>query len=94
MSSPLAANDVLDRVYLEIRCKLLDVAAALDRIARADDSTKMGTDVRLKQIKQGIDILSTEGDDRAERLQMLFSDPYIANWNRRETSATNGAGHH
>ena len=109
MSSPHSANAVLDRVYLEIRCKLLDIAACLDRVARAEETRAEETraeetradcpkaaepDARLAQIAKGIDILSSAGLDRAERIQMLFSDPYVPHWNRRESRATNGSGPH
>ena len=92
MSSALSADAVLDRVYLEIRCRLLDVAASLDRIARAEGGDGVQSDPRLAQIRKGIEILSGDGMDRAERIQMLFSDPYVPNWNRRDKSAKNGAG--
>jgi hypothetical protein len=83
---------VLDRVYLDIRCKLLDIAASLDRVSRAEGPEAVESDPRLAQIAKGIDILSTSGVDRAERIQMLFSDPYVPHWNRREGRATNGSG--
>jgi hypothetical protein len=94
MSSALCANTVLDRVYLEIRCKLLDVAASLDRVGRADGGESVQTDPRLAQIHKGIEILSGPGIDRAEQIQMLFSDAYVPNWNRREKAGKNGAGRH
>ena len=94
MSSPLSADALLERLYLEIRCKLLDVAASLDRIERAEASGKLSSDARLAQIRAGIDILSTAGFDRAERIQMLFSDAYVPNWNRREKQQSNGAERH
>jgi len=94
MSSPLSANAVLDRVYLEIRCKLLDIAACLDRVHRSDDARAVESDPRLDQIARGIDILSSDGIDRAERIQMLFSDAYVPQWNRRENRSTNGAAPH
>ena len=110
MSSSVSANAVLDRVYLEIRCKLLDIAACLDRIARAektgaektgaeetgvDDESATGVpDARLAQIAKAIEILSSTGLGRAERIQMLFSDPYVPHWNRREGRATNGSVPH
>jgi len=94
MSAPPTAAAVLDRVYLEVRCKLLDIAACLDRVSRSDGAEAVESDPRLGQIAQGIDILASEGFDRAERIQMLFSDAYAPNWNRREKSATNGAGRH
>jgi hypothetical protein len=94
MSSSLPAATVLDRVYLEVRCKLLDIAACLDRVDRAEGAGSVGTDPRLAQIAKGIGILAENADDRAERIQMLFSDDYIANWNRREKTASNGTGRH
>jgi hypothetical protein len=94
MSSALTADAVLDRVYLEIRCRLLDIAASLDRIARAEGGDGVQSDPRLAQIRKGIEILSGDGMDRAEKIQMLFSDPYVPNWNRREKAARNGAGRH
>ena len=90
MSSSQAAPAVLERVYLEIRCKLLDVAASLDRVARAEGGDSVQADPRLAQINQGIEILGSAGVDRAERIQMLFSDPYIANWNHPGKPAGNG----
>src|SRR5438477_2068725 len=81
MSSPPVASAVLERVYLEIRCKLLDIAASLDRVARAEGGQAAQSDPRLAQIRQGIEILSSAGPDRAERIQMLFSDAYVPNWN-------------
>lgn len=78
-----AAADVLNRHYLEIRCGLLDLAAALDRIERGPGSGGVAKDARMDLIRQGIEIVASSGTDRAERLQLLFSDPYEAGWNRR-----------
>lgn len=85
MSQTTLAAAVLDRAYLEVRCKLLEVAASLDRIDRAEGSDTLADDPRLRQLLGGIAILASNESDRAERIQMLFSDPYVPNWNR-ETS--------
>jgi hypothetical protein len=77
------ASQVLDRHYLEIRCGLLDLAAALDRIARSDEAGPTHEDPRMDLLRQGIAIVAGGGTDRAERLQMLFSDAYQEGWNRR-----------
>lgn len=76
------ADQVLDRHYLEVRCKLLEVAATLDRITRAEGAAALASDPRLNQFQQAIQILADEGDHRAERIQMLFSDPYEPGWNQ------------
>ena len=83
MTTIQSASQVLDRHYLEIRCGLLDLAAALDRVARSDGAGQLADDPRMELIGRGIDILAQGGTDRAERLQMLFSDVYQAGWNRR-----------
>ncbi|HEY3963392.1 MAG TPA: hypothetical protein VGM05_02475 [Planctomycetaceae bacterium] len=94
MPSPPTASAVLDRIYLEVRCKLLDIAASLDRVSRSDGAPAVESDPRLAQIVQGLEILGSGGFDRAERIQMLFSDAYVPNWNDRERSPQNGAGRH
>ena len=78
MSTPLAARDVLNREFLNIRARLIDVAAALDRIDRAEGSA--AEDPRLAKIRQGLELLSGQTTDRAEGLQLLFSLPYQDNW--------------
>jgi hypothetical protein len=65
------AAEVLDRDFLAIRCRLIELAAALDRIDRAPGSA-MG-DPRLAQIRRSLEILAGLSPDRAERVQMEFS---------------------
>jgi hypothetical protein len=77
------AGQVLERHYLEIRCGLLDLAASLDRIERSDGFNAARDDARINLIQQAIEILSTDGIDRAERIQMLFSDAYERGWNKK-----------
>ena len=79
------AGQVLERHYLEIRCGLLDLAAALDRIERSDGYSATQDDARLKLVAQAIEILKSSGANRAERIQMLFSDEYVGGWNRKSS---------
>lgn len=74
------ASEVLERQYLEFRCGLLNLAATLDRIDRADESEQVASDARLAQFQQAFDILKDGQPERAERLQLLFSDPYDPDW--------------
>jgi len=78
----MTADQVLDRHYLELRCGLLDLAAALDRISRSGGSETVAEDGRLKKIRQGIQMLLDEKSGRAEKIQLLFSDEYQPGWNR------------
>lgn len=80
MSTVQSAQQVLDRHFLEVRCGLLDLAAAFDRMERSDGFSSAVQDSRYERLRQGLQILMSSGTDRAERLQMLFSDEYIPDW--------------
>ncbi len=80
MPTVQTSQQVLDRHYLEIRCGLLDLAAAFDRLERSDGFSQTASDPRLALIREGLKILSSPGDDRAERFQLLLSDSYVPNW--------------
>lgn len=77
---PMNAVQVLEREFLEIRAKILEVAAALDRIDRAEGSVE--SDVRAKRLADAIAIIGGDGEKatRAERVQLLFSREYDSNW--------------
>lgn len=81
MAQTSSAPGILERHYLELRCGLLDMAAALDRLERAGGFAEVKGDTRLKRIQEGLKILANTGTDRAERIQMLFSDTYDPDWN-------------
>lgn len=81
MSLPMTAAETLDRYFLEARCKLLDVAAILDRIDRRGS---LPGDKRLDKIRQALDVLGDQSAGRAERIQQIFSLPYEAGWERPE----------
>jgi hypothetical protein len=78
MPIPLDAPEVLNREFLEIRARLLQVAASLDRLDRADGSAQ--SDERLQKIQHALAILQGSGADRAEQIQLVFSRPYESDW--------------
>jgi hypothetical protein len=78
MATPLTAPEVLSREFLEIRCKILDLAAALDRLERADGS--VAADPRLAGLRQALTVVLNQPQDRAEQVQMIFSRDYDAGW--------------
>jgi hypothetical protein len=79
--SALNAPQILDREFLGIRSRLVDIAAALDRIDRGAGSA--ANDSRLELVRRSLEILLTARRDRAEQLQMLFSLPYDEDWRRQ-----------
>ncbi len=80
MPIPIAAAEVLEREFLGVRMRLIDVAAALDRIDRAEGW--VADDPRLEKIRQALQILSGDRSDRAEKVQLLFSLPYQDDWRK------------
>ena len=69
------AKQVLDDTFLEMRWRCLSLAADLDRIQRAGDGHNvLERDERLAKLRKAIEVLNSNGDDRAERVQMIFSD--------------------
>lgn len=82
MSSTQTAQEIFERQFLEMRCGLLSLAAAKDRISRANGAESVANDHRMRQLEEAMTIVASDGDDRAERLQLLFSDDYVENWNQ------------
>ncbi len=81
-----AASQILTESFLEVRAKLLEVAATLDRIDRsldAGDPLPNEAQAQRKQLDLAIEILLSEGSDRAERLQQLFSRQYESDWRKQ-----------
>jgi nitrogen-specific signal transduction histidine kinase len=78
MTMSLTAQETLNREFLEIRCRILDLAAMLDRLERADDT--VADDPRLKRIHEALDVLKKVHEDRAEQVQLTFSRPYDESW--------------
>ncbi|HEV3343567.1 MAG TPA: hypothetical protein VG125_24560 [Pirellulales bacterium] len=78
MSAPASASDVLAREFLEMRAKILELAASLDRLDRADGS--VAADPRFGLIERGLAALADAGSGRAERVQLIFSLPYQDGW--------------
>jgi len=78
MLTPMPAADVLDREFLEIRAKILQVAASFDRIVRGEGD--VAGDSRMKLVCEALDVLQGDASDRAEQVQLIFSRQYDDSW--------------
>jgi hypothetical protein len=78
--TPLAADQALERYFLEARSKLLDLAAFLDRINRGTDAAQAAQDPRVEKIRRALEVLLDESGGRAERIQQVFSLEYDPDW--------------
>ena len=77
------ATEVVDHDFLEARCKILEIAAILDRIDRAPARHGEHPDPRLGQLRQAVEALLEPGPGRAETVQRIFSLDYDPGWRKR-----------
>ncbi len=88
MPEAMTAKAALDRYFLETRCKLIEIAANLDRIERGAGSSDVRHDPRMTRVREALQVLTGDAReaDRAERMQTIFSQPFSETWqppNRR-----------
>lgn len=75
MASPKSAPELLDMYYLDVRCAILETAAALDRMDRSPDAAETISDQRRANLKKALSVcLSDEADNRVERILVLLSE--------------------
>ena len=85
--SPRDVTRVLDRDFLDTRARILEVAAALDRVDRAPERPGTPPDRRLAQLRQAVEALLEPGPGRAETIQRLFSLEYDPQWRSKSGPA-------
>jgi hypothetical protein len=73
-TSSLQPRELVDEYFIENRNRLLELAAFLDRLDRADPAAT-GADFRVQVFQEAVEALAGTGPDRLTRIQMLFSDP-------------------
>jgi hypothetical protein len=66
----MTRQQVLDLYFMDARCKLIDLAAFLDRVERGSGTD----DFRLGAFQTALQELSKPGKNRAERVLLSFSD--------------------
>ena len=75
------AREVLDHEFLEIRAKILELAAFFDRLEQADSSDLPAE--KLDLLRQGCGLLNDSEPDKAARVQLLFSREYDPEWRKQ-----------
>ena len=80
--NPLPAARALDQYFLEARCKLLDLAAILDRVGRGENAAAAAADPRAAKIDKALEVLRSDAPNKAELIQQIFSQEYDPNWKR------------
>lgn len=66
-----ATTNLVDLSFMDVRFKLIELAAFLDRVQR----TGQDDDYRVQQLKQALQCLNGNEPDRARQVLLAFSDP-------------------
>jgi hypothetical protein len=67
----MTRQQALDLYFMDARSKLIDLAAFLDRIERAEGED----DFRMKAFRQATAVLIGNDSDKARQVLLAFSDP-------------------
>ena len=70
---PLTGSQVVDAYFMEHRAKVLDLAAFLDRLDRAQ-APSGADDGRVRALRRALSLLVDGHGDRARRILELLSD--------------------
>ena len=71
---PLTQQQLIDEYFMEVRAKILDVAAFLDRLDRSVERNAED-DFRIVAMQQALQALAVGTFGRVYDIQMIFSDP-------------------
>jgi hypothetical protein len=69
----MTRDQVLDLYFMDARCKLIELAAFLDRVDRSEGEA----DFRLAAIRKALPLLSSAHAERAKSVLMALSDPTV-----------------
>jgi hypothetical protein len=83
----MTRDRVLDLYFMEARSKLIDLAAFLDRVDRAEGAD----DFRIKAFRHALKELDHGKPDRAKRVLLGLSDPTLEPLPAATTKAASGA---
>jgi hypothetical protein len=86
---PLTGAEIVDEYFIENRTRLLEIAAFLDRLDRAD-ADHAGRDFRMQVFAEAVAALAGPGD-RLTRIQLLLSDPTTEPLQRLDRKSALGA---
>ena len=67
----MSREQILDMYYLDARCKLIDIAAFLDRVERSAGQD----DFRIRSFRKAIEEITGKRKERAKRVLLSLSDP-------------------
>ena len=70
----LDPKSLTDEYFIENRNRVLEIAAFLDRLDRADPA-RTSRDFRVQALREALQLLAGRGPGYVTQIQMLMSDP-------------------
>ena len=83
----MTRQQVLDLYFMDARSKLIDLAAFIDRVERANGED----DFRMKAFREALKDLSDGGKEKTKQVLLTFSDPTTEPISAATTKAACGA---
>ncbi len=75
------AEQIVEQEFLQVRAKILEIAAFFDRLDPEDAKAVSSSNAeRLRLLRAGCELLLDADKDKAARLQLLFSRKYDDQW--------------
>lgn len=95
IATPKTGRELVDEYFIENRTRLLEIAAFLDRLDRADQML-VHHDFRARAFQEALGLLGVPKDGsavetRVERIQMLLSDPTTGPQEHLDVKSARGA---
>lgn len=92
LQPPMSGRELVDEYFIENRTRLLEIAAFLDRLDRADEDPS--TDFRIRAFRDALQLLCTGRYPRVKQIQMILSDPTTEPLAQLDTKSARGAYNH
>ncbi|MDX1951616.1 MAG: hypothetical protein SFY81_05495 [Verrucomicrobiota bacterium] len=83
----MTRQQILDLYFMDARCKLIELAAFMDRVERSEGNE----DFRMIAFRKALEELKASPPNRAERVLLALSDPTIEPIPAATTKAACGA---
>jgi hypothetical protein len=74
VQSPLTATQLIDEYFVETRNRIMEIAAFLDRLERADPGHR-ARDFRVQALTEALANLASPSSSHVEEIAMMLSDP-------------------
>ena len=87
---PMSQQQLIDEFFIEHRVHVLEIAAYLDRLNRAEVQNA-ASDFRYSALRKAVAELNSDEPGRIERVQMIFSDPDLRLLEERDQQSAWGA---